>query len=320
MTKASSARSRIASSPDEPVRWLEVSILARREDAGAVAALLDKYWPGGVIEEEEVSYLPGAEDYTVDLQAPVILRAYLTQESAGLWPAVRRRIYRLPNRDSLRTSSRWLAEEDWAHSWKKFFPVQHVGQCLVIRPIWCEYSSNPGDVVIDLDPGLAFGTGLHPTTRLCLQALEEVSWEAMKVLDVGTGSAILAIAAGKLGASSVIALDTDPQAVKAATSNVKLNGLGASIVALEGSLGMAWPHGLPQDRDFDLALVNISASAICDLAGPLASVLGHDGLAIVSGFLEEKMANVSAALAQERLFTVRTLGEGDWRAIIASKE
>ncbi|MFQ5879377.1 MAG: 50S ribosomal protein L11 methyltransferase, partial [Dehalococcoidia bacterium] len=210
--------------------------------------------------------------------------------------------------------------DDWAHAWKEFFPVLRVGRRLVIRPTWREHSPYEDDVVIHLDPGVAFGTGQHPTTRLCLQALEELTRAGMRVLDLGTGSGILAIAAAKLGATLVLALDIDPQATRAARENIWLNDVAEVVRAEEGSLGHAWPTHLPGQLDFDLAVANISALAVCDLAAALATVLKPRGLAVVSGFTTESADAVARCLEAAGLTVERTDAEGEWQAIIARRD
>src|SRR4051812_29362808 len=157
-------------------------------------------------------------------------------------------------------------EEDWANAWKAFYGIQRLGKQIVIKPSWLEYQPKEGDVVLDLDPGMAFGTGLHPTTRLCLVALEQsVSEETPNILDLGTGSGILAIAAAKIGGPSVrlTALDTDQVAVDATMQNVERNGLAGQIRVGQGS-AVAAEKGAP----YDLIVANILASVIIELSGP----------------------------------------------------
>lgn len=302
--------------------WLEVQVWAHRLDAEAVAAALEMHSSGGVALEEPLVYPAGDDGYRVDLTAPVLVKAYLPQGAAQRWPALRRRLRRLPLAGPLRTRSRWLAEEDWANAWKEFFPVLRVGRRLVVRPTWRDYAPQDDDLVIHLDPGLAFGTGQHPTTRLCLQALEELVTPGMRVLDLGAGSGILAIAAAKLGARRVLALDIDPQAVRVARENVAINWVNGVAQVEEGSLSAsgAWPPPLAgRSADFDLAMANISASVICALAPQLARVLGPRAIALVSGFTSQGAAAVSQRLAEVDFAVERTMAEGDWRAIVARK-
>lgn len=299
--------------------WLEVQVLAHRLDAEAVAAALEPWVSGGIALEEPLTYLAGEEGYAFDPDAPVVVKGYLPPEGAGRWPALRRRLRRLPLAHPLRTRSRWLAPEDWVHAWREFFPVLRVGRRLVVRPSWREYTPQEGDVVIHLDPGLAFGTGQHPTTRLCLRTLEERAWAGMRVLDLGTGTGILAIAAAKLGATVVLALDIDPQAVRAARENAWRNGVAEVVRAEEGSLGEAWPTHLPGRPEFDLVLANLSGLALCDLAPALAAVLAPRGVAVVSGLTAESAEAVARCLEEAGLAVEQTLAEEDWRAVVARK-
>jgi ribosomal protein L11 methyltransferase len=164
-----------------------------------------------------------------------------------------------------------------------------------------------------LDPGMAFGTGQHPTTLMCLGALEELLRPGMAVLDLGTGSAILALAAARLGATCVLALDIDPQAAAVARENVRLNGLEAVVQVEEGGLEQA------ASAAFDLAMANISAPVIVEMAPALAQTLRPDGVLIVAGFSAESAERVASALARAGLLLERALADGDWRAHIARR-
>jgi ribosomal protein L11 methyltransferase len=159
--------------------------------------------------------------------------------------------------------TRTVHEADWAEAWKAYFPVLRVGRRLVIRPTWLTFDGSGDEVVLDLDPGMAFGTGLHPTTRLCLAALESVADRGIlggsRVLDVGCGSGILSIAAAKLGAELVLGLDIDPIAIEATQANAATNGLAGRIAARAGSL----PSGEPP---FDVVVANLIASVLVAFA------------------------------------------------------
>ncbi|MFQ5861402.1 MAG: 50S ribosomal protein L11 methyltransferase, partial [Dehalococcoidia bacterium] len=178
---------------------------------------------------------------------------------------------------------RELEEGEWEGAWKAHFTLLRVGQRMVIKPSWIGYTPGDGEVVVELDPGMAFGTGHHPTTRLCLEALEELARPGMTVLDVGTGSGILAIAALKLGVGHLVALDTDPVAVRVAKQNVRSNGLQARARLARGSL----PHPLVMGQEFDLVLVNINAKVIQDKAPHLVQAVRMGGSLVASGFLED---------------------------------
>ena len=163
--------------------------------------------------------------------------------------------------------TRLVHEEDWAHAWKAYFPVLRIGRRLVIRPTWRRHRREPDDVVIAMDPGMAFGTGLHPTTRLCLAALEPLADDGSlanaRVLDVGCGSGVLSIASVRLGATSALGVDIDPIAIEATEANAGRNQLRRRVRARLGSL----PSGEPA---FDVVLANLIAGVLVPLAAPVA--------------------------------------------------
>jgi ribosomal protein L11 methyltransferase len=190
--------------------------------------------------------------------------------------------------------TRELAEEDWAEAWKKYYTILHIGKHLVIKPSWLEYTAQPADIVVELDPGMAFGTGLHPTTRLCMIALENHLRDTPRVLDIGTGSGILSITAAKLGAREILALDTDSIAVETAARNVAYNHVDDFVRIDRGSID-AEKHC----NQFDLICINILAEVICDLAPAVASALHSDGIVIASGILAYKADDVVEAFDSE---------------------
>ena len=179
-------------------------------------------------------------------------------------------------------------------------------------PSWTEYAAKPGEVVVRLDPGMAFGTGHHPTTRLCLAELERRMRPGARVLDVGTGSGILAIAAAGLGASSVVGLDRDATACTVARRNVRANGPARRVRIVRGSIPRAGVSG------FDIVLANISAKVLTELASPLARTLAPDGLLIASGVLEEQSASVAEAFRGAGLRVDEVRAMEDWVVIVAT--
>jgi ribosomal protein L11 methyltransferase len=221
--------------------WLELSVEVDPEAVESVSELLAQYgYNGGVVVDQPI--IPGEDgpEYTFDTGRPVMLRTYLplndraedtrARLEQALWHFGRMRpIGPL--------QSRTLQEEDWANAWKRYYTIQQIGERTVIVPSWLEHEPQPGEIIIRLDPGMAFGTGLHPTTRLCLALLEGQIIPGQSVLDLGSGSGILAIAAALLGASQVLALDTDPIAVEASAANAERNGVADRVISAEGSLG-----------------------------------------------------------------------------------
>jgi ribosomal protein L11 methyltransferase len=212
--------------------------------------------------------------------------------------------------------TRVVEETDWADAWKAYFPVLRVGRRIVIRPTWRRHRRQPDDVVLALDPGMAFGTGLHPTTRLCLAALEAVAdrgeLDGTRVLDVGCGSGILAIAAVKLGAASAFGVDTDPVAEEATLSNARRNRLVRRVHAREGSL----PSGEPA---FDVVLANLIAGVLVPLAGPLRDEVRPGGILLASGIFHDREGAVVEAFEAAGLDVTDRTAEGDWVALEARR-
>ena len=211
--------------------------------------------------------------------------------------------------------ARVVVDEDWAEAWKEHFQVERYGERVVVVPSWRTYDPQPGDVTFTLDPGMAFGTGQHETTRMCLEALERVVTPGSRVLDVGTGSGILAIAAAKLGAGTVIALDVDPICVDVARRNAEINQ--AKIQVELGSLGADLPQALKRHLRCDVVVANIIAGAIVELAPDLAEALDAAGTLIASGIIAERENLVAAALGRAGLRVVSSRAMGEWRCLQA---
>ena len=200
-----------------------------------------------------------------------------------------------------------VADEDWSENWKKYYKPFRIGSHLVVKPTWEPYALQPDDILVELDPGMAFGTGTHETTTMCMELLEKHLADGMRVMDVGTGSGILAIAAAKLGAQNVLAIDIDPDAVKVAKENVAHNGVEAQVRVVKGDLVKS--EAMP----CDLAVANIVADAICMLCGPLTRHL--NGLLICSGIIREREQDVLDATQAAGYTVVDRLTKGEWVAL-----
>ena len=296
------------------MNWIELAIQTDAEGAEAAAALLSEYVTGGAAIEETILPEPGetldpARTFTVRAFFPATDRANLEQAETSLWHLAQLREMSAPR-------TRELAEEDWAEAWKKYYTILHVGQHLVIKPSWLEYAPQSDDIVVELDPGMAFGTGLHPTTRLCMRALEKFADPATapRVIDVGTGSGILSITAAKLGAREILALDTDAVAVETARRNIAFNHAEPIVRIEQGSLD-AEKH-----RDqFDVVCINILAEVICELAPAIASALKSPGIVIASGILDYKADTVVEALNAVGIDIIEKNQEDDWVALVGRK-
>lgn len=215
---------------------------------------------------------------------------------------------------SLKLEMQNVADEDWAENWKKYYKPFRIGTHLVVKPTWEHYDAQPEDLLIELDPGMAFGTGTHETTNMCMQLLEKHLHGAMRVMDVGTGSGILAIAAARLGAEDILAIDIDPDAVKVAKENVALNHVERQVRVVVGDLCKS--EAMP----CDLAVANIVADAICMLAGPLTRHLEKDGLLICSGIIREKEQQVMDAAAEAGYTLFDRIEKGEWVALALRNE
>ncbi len=304
-----------------------------------MSELLARYgYNGGVVVEP--AWTPGGEgpEFSYDATRPAVLRTYLPLDAQA--EEVRQRIEQAlwhlgQMRPVGKLQTRTLEEEDWANAWKQHYRVLRVGERTVVVPSWLQHEAQPGDVVLHLDPGMAFGTGLHPTTQLCLRLLERYVQPGQRVLDIGTGSGILAIAAAKLGAGPVLALDNDPVAVTVAAENIERNGVGATVQAAEGSLGAgaSMGHWLSGDfgagagpatvhrppstvQPFDLIAANLIAKVLVILAGDLAAVLVPGGTLVSSGIIDSREAEVAVAFEAVGLRQLERHLEGEWVALV----
>jgi len=316
--------------------WLEITVNCDPENAEAVADVLARYAPGGVAIQQNALDLTGRDltgaEWRPDgpLESVAAVRAYLAfepglnvkrrQVEEALWHL--RQIAPIPE-----PQFRTVVEEEWANAWKEHFHVTRIGKRMVVKPSWREYSSQADDIVLELDPGMAFGTGLHPTTQMCLLALEKYMRGGERVLDLGTGSGILAIAAVKLGAAACLATDIDPVAVEAARANVSANHVSDRVQVEQGSLvqisnlkfQISKDASQSSDLKFDILLVNILAKIIVELCGQgLGEVIKPGGLAIFAGLIDTQEAEVREALKCVGLAMIERTQEKDWVGLVCA--
>ena len=311
--------------PADAGAWLELSVVADIEAVEAVAEILGRAAPGGTSVEPAFELTDEGLGARIDATRPATVRAYVpARDEAATARAVAEASEALGHLQAFglrpigELTTRVVREADWAEAWKAHFPVLRLGRRLVIRPTWRRHRARPDDVVLALDPGMAFGTGLHPTTRLCLQALEtfvasrDRGLADARVLDVGCGSGILAIAAAKLGAGTILAVDTDPIAVEATSANAERNGLSGRI---EARLGTVPTNEAP----FDLVLANLIAGVLVPLAAALHYELRSGGTVLASGIFVDREAEVATAFRDAGLETVDRSVEGEWVALEARR-
>ena len=282
--------------------WQELSITVPHEYVEPISYLFSRYGNGVSTE------LAG--------EGKVLLRTYLTtgsrQRMARIDVGVRLVGAIEPIGD---LEIRELPEdEDWMESWKSNFGILRIGKRLVIKPTWLEldFTASPDDIVIEIDPGIAFGTGYHPTTDTCLQAMEQHIAPGMTVLDLGTGSGILTIAAIKLGAGLVTALDIDSQAVTAARRNFKRLGINKQVRLGQGSV----PHPTAPAGDFDLAVANISARGVADRCPFILTALKPGALFIASGLLNTQKEEVAAVVEPLGFSLISEWPQEEWTTLL----
>ena len=282
--------------------WQELSITVPHEYVEPISYLFGRYGKGVSTE------LAG--------EGKVLLRTYLTtgsrQRMARIDVGVRLVGAIEPIGD---LEIRELPEdEDWMESWKSHFRILRIGKRLVIKPTWLEldFTASPDDIVIEIDPGIAFGTGYHPTTDTCLQAMEQHIAPGMTVLDLGTGSGILTIAAIKLGAGLVTALDIDSQAVTAARRNFKRLGINKQVRLGQGSV----PHPTAPAGDFDLAVANISARGVADRCPFILTALKPGALFIASGLLNTQKEEVAAVVEPLGFSLISEWPQEEWTTLL----
>ena len=206
-----------------------------------------------------------------------------------------------------------VKESDWADCWKKYYKPVHIGGRIVIVPAWENYEPEDGQIIVSMDPGMAFGTGTHETTRLCATFIEKYLKPNTRVLDVGTGSGILAIIAAKLGATDIDAFDIDANAVGAAQRNCNENGVGFIKCGVSDLIAEA-------KGEYDFVCANIVADIIIRMAPNVAEHMKTDGLLVVSGIIARQAEAVKEALISGGLTIIDTLEENDWNSFVFTKK
>ncbi len=292
------------------MQWAEVSAVVNESMVEQVTAIMGKFGQGGAVVEKWEAETSGIKRFIVKIYLANNRNLKKTEFE------VFRQLSSLPC--SVELAERLIKPEDWFESIKLHFGTQEIGERFIVKPSWIQGSlKKTTRIILELDPGAAFGTGLHPTTRLCLLRLEKHVKSGMKIFDLGTGTGILSIAAAKLGAAEVEAVDTDSPSVSAARNNINKNGVCDQISISRGTLSLARQRSLK--NSCDIVLANISVKVISLLATRMAHILRPGGRVICSGFSTQSLDEVLISLALADLIIEAIDQDGEWYAVVAQK-
>ena len=289
------------------MKWIELSVVADSELIDPLVQIFDRYSKNGVVLEnvgENIGYSKKATKVRTYLKSDTDYEIVFNQIDIGV-----RLLAHVGEVSKL--SKRVLNEKEWHESWKKHFSILEIGKTLAIVPSWLKSKKVNRKIVIELDPGMAFGTGHHPTTRMCLEMLETLVKPCHTVLDLGCGSGILSIASAKMGSEKVIGIDNDETAIKVARENIKINGIGDSVSISNGSV----PNKNIDKYSNDIVVANISSKVILDLSKEITEYLKPKGYLLISGFLDINESEIIDVFKKLNLNMVSKLGTADWVAL-----
>lgn len=310
------------------MRWIEIRLKTTSEACDAICEMLNEIGAGGVsindpndirgaaAKEKAFDYID--EKLINPFEEDVTVKAYFpgSMNIEELKQIINEKLDFISN--FLDTGKGYdgyceIDEEDWATAWKKYYKPFKISDRVVIKPSWEEYSSGSDEVVIELDPGMAFGTGTHETTKMCAQLLEKYIRNGCSVLDVGCGTGILSIIAAKLGAGKVAAIDIDEVAVRVTKENIKINNVEEQIYVEKGTLA---EFKQSSAEKYDIVVANIIANVIIEIAYSVPYYLKKDGLFITSGIIKERINDVKKACADAGFKHMETVEMGEWAAIV----
>ena len=312
--------------------WISMKVRTTTEGAEAVSAMfMELGIMGAMIEDKAdvaVNQRPSGfwdilgDEIAARMEDDVKVTVYIAadERAQDTVAHVRQELNRLsrmdlgfdPGKLTLEVGS--VDDEDWAENWKSRYKPFRLGRHFIVKPTWEHFDAEPEDKIIEIDPGMAFGSGTHETTGMCVALLEENVRPGMTVIDVGTGTGILAIAAAKMGARDVLATDLDPMATRVATENVALNHLSDTVRTACGDLLES------VDETADIVVANIIADVICMMAATVRSHIVPGGLFICSGIARERKDEVLSALNEAGYTDLDIRDKGEWTAIAARRD
>ncbi|MDD7183170.1 50S ribosomal protein L11 methyltransferase [Peptostreptococcus porci] len=309
--------------------WVEIKIKTTTEAVEAITNILfENGAQGAMIEDPKDFLFQKAHEYDWDYieedvfntdDENVYIKTYISEENdvVTFIESIKIRISELRNfgidigAGEIFTDN--VNEEDWANNWKKYYKPTKIGNSIVIKPEWEEYSPSEGDLVIHMDPGMAFGTGNHETTSMCIENLEKYVSEKSTVFDIGCGSGILGIVASKLGAKKVVGIDIDEMAVKVANENIQKNNVQDIMTAIAGNM----TDKIEEGAKADIVVANIIADIIMKMSVDVRKLLKDDGIFISSGIILAKVDEVLENLKDNGFEVVDVIKKGEWSCVIA---
>lgn len=304
-----------------PAKWLKLEFTTPPALADALANYITESGAEGVAQEEPEASIGG--DFAQTLPTREVITAYLPHDVRleGRMSTLRAYLENLailfPDLEKVHFTEETIVDPDWGEQWKKYFKPLRASKSIVVKPTWERYSPHGGEIVVEIDPGMAFGTGQHPSTRMCLAALEEIllkdrSKEAWRVLDVGTGTGILGISSAKLGAARVVCVDIDKQAVEIAQENIRINQVDDRVTVLN--------RDVTTIRDeFDIIAANLTAKLLVKLRDHLHAILDQAGYLIISGILDRQKDMIEEHFIPDAFDIVRFVAEQEWISFVLKK-
>ncbi len=309
--------------------WIEIIVHTTTEGTESVSSLLLEFGASGTMIEDRADIPDPTKPHGIweiidpdmidRMPEDVLVHAWFRADETfpALWADLSCRLQEMksvsPGFGSLLPDHRQVSDAEWTDVWKKYYKPFHIGQHLVIKPTWESYTAQEGDRVIEMDPGMAFGSGTHETTAMCVTLLEETIRGGESVIDVGTGSGILAIAAAFSGAGKVLAVDIDPDAVRVARENVANNHVQDLVTVREGDLLKY------MDDRCDICVANIISDIIISFAAPLKDHIVPGGLFICSGIVRQRAEEVKEALLSAGYEVQQEVRRGEWAAFLSRR-
>ena len=319
------------------MNWTEVTVKTTTEAVEAISNILLEERCGGVMIEDPKDFLfqekneldwdyVEEEVFNKSNQDGVLIKTYIPEERnvLELVETIKAKISLLPDcgldigEGSVSLSN--VNESDWANEWKKYYKPTKIGQKIVVKPTWEDYEVKEGDLVIELDPGMAFGTGTHETTSMCIEALQDIVFEGDEVLDIGCGSGILSVTALLCGANRADATDIDRNAVNVAYENAELNGVKDRLHATEDNILSAESPIRTAGKKYNVVIANIVADVIIEICGFVKTLIKPYGCFVASGIISERLDDVVKAMNDNGLCVAAIHEKRGWNCIIANPD